>query len=145
MEGLSYQKEGIGLLPEVLPLLIEHAREVNWRTAPVSPQKDLYEKLLDMGLYQVFTVRKNGVLVGYAGFFVNRHPHYENFVQAVCDVVYVVPSLRSGVGGMLIDFAEKELRVNAILYSVTTGKDYSATLERRGYAKIEHIYAKELT
>jgi hypothetical protein len=141
---IQFNKEGIEILDELLPLLHDHAREVNWIDQPIDPNRELYERLLKSGQYVLFTARSLGKLIGYAGFFVNEHPHYRGFRQAVSDVIYISPSHRYGVGAWLITFAETSLDVNSILFYVTVQKDYSKTLEDRGYRLIEHTYAKRM-
>lgn len=141
---IHFEIEGIEALDDLLPLLNEHAKEVNWHDVKISPNRTYYETLIANGMYYLFTVRDEGQLVGYAGFFVTKHPHYENYYQATSDVIYVRPFYRRGCGGKLIDFAEQNLRVNSILYYVTVRKDYSSTLKERGYKKIESTWCKKI-
>jgi GNAT superfamily N-acetyltransferase len=94
----------------------------------------------------MFTVRNEGELVGYAGFFVNQSLHVKSIIVASCDLIYMKPEYR-GWGHNLIEFANYYLKSSGatlVYHTVTDKFDYSKTLTRQGFKQNERIFAKKL-
>lgn len=63
------------------------------------------------GRFLGFSLRRNGALIGYTGFFVLRSLHYAPHVFAMNDVIYLRPDERGLEGVGLIIEAERALKV----------------------------------
>ena len=67
---------------EVGRLLQAHYEELakNQDRVKLNVDWERYAQLAQSGSYLVFTVRNDGVLVGYSGFFTSPHPHYRGAI-----------------------------------------------------------------
>lgn len=172
---VTFQRERfVGVIEEGLPLLHAQWMELahHQSVIPLDPDWAWYEKADDNGLVRIFTARLNGrQLIGYAVFFVKKHPHYKTAMWAISDIFwlrqemrhrrspllravrraifFVAPGLRKpGVGDSLFDFAERELQHEGVdvIHVVTKHSSPAAitVLKRRGYRLIEHGLSKLL-
>lgn len=128
------------------PLIHDHYREIaRFQDIELDPDFDLYSKIDAMGKLRVFTARsEEGLLLGYACFFVNPHLHFKNSLQAVHDLIFIAKPAR-GHGGKFIQYCDDQLKfegVEVISYGVSTAFDWGAILKRRGYEPIDTIYAR---
>lgn len=100
------------------------------------------------GNFVFFTARDKNNIVGYVAFFINPNMHYMTSLQAVQDVLYVLPEYRGqGLGERLIQASDGYLRdrgVDMVYHHVKTYKEFGPLLERNGYTHLENIYAKRL-
>jgi GNAT superfamily N-acetyltransferase len=138
--------ENSNVFPELRKLLTDHGNEVLSHGLAPDPNFEAYAELMARDLYVMFTVRHEGELVGYAGFFVNQSLHVKTIIVASCDLIYMKPEHR-GWGHNLIEFANYYLKASgvAIVYHTVTEKfDYSKTLTRQGFKQNERIFAKKL-
>lgn len=137
------------LAQEILPLLRAHYQEIaHFKDIPLDPDWKLYESAHDSGMLHVYTARKAGLLLGYAVFFVRPNPHYKTSRQAVQDILYLDPSLRSGFNGLrFIRWCDRQLRhdgVQAVYHHVKCANDFGPVLRRMGYQQVDMIFAKRL-
>ena len=114
---------------------------------PLNPDWDAYQRMEDIGDLVCFTVRKDGVLIGYSVFFLKWHIHYSNTKFAHNDVLYVHPDFRksSSIGKDLIKYSEQELKkygVNKVVWHIKCDHDWSAIMLRMGYRKDEIMVSK---
>lgn len=135
------------LQSEVEPLLREHWSEVALYQDKVPLRVDWarYAALEKQNAYVFFTARRDGELVGYAGWFVNEHMHYLGHSVAMNDVIYLKPAARGRTGLGLIRHSEyvlKVLGVDRILWHLKPDHDWSKILTRMGYTQEELIYGK---
>lgn len=152
MKTATYQLERIAhLWDEAMPLMLSHYEEVaHYQDIALSPDIITYERLDQMGVLKVYTARVEGRLVGYACFMVKTNPHYSESLQAVQDVLFVLPEYRaSRIGIGLIKHCDAELRqlgVQVVYQHVKCKEslDFSPLLERIGYELIDRIYGKRL-
>lgn len=141
---ITYQTETVdGVLPDILPLLLDHYREVEWRQdkIPFNPDYDSYRALEKAGALEIYTARDDGALVGYAIFVVSSNLHYR-VVQAQNDLFYVKPSHRGIMISqhLLRDFAESELKalgVQVINLTIKSAHNWQLLAERWGYEHTE--------
>jgi len=135
------------LVNEVNPLLLLHNEEVRDKDE-VDYTLEWYRSAQVEGRYKFFTLRKDGELVGYAGFFTVSSPQHRAAMFAVCDLIYVVQKYRGRYGmKLLLDAAETEFKRLSIKYismSVRPHHDFGPILKRRGYETKEIVYLKEL-
>ena len=146
---IQFQREKITkeLFEESLPLLKRHYEEIaQFKDIPLEVDINQYVLLDEAKITRLFTARKNGALVGYANYFVRKHPHFNSSVQALSDVLYIDSSYR-GFGMSFLRFCEVELTkegVEQVYQSVNPEHDFGKLLERCGYVKADIQYSKKL-
>jgi GNAT superfamily N-acetyltransferase len=134
--------------PELDALIVDHYREVAHYQDKIAlaPMWKTYEALERSGELILMCCRKEGVLIGYACWFLKNHLHYADCLCAYNDVIYLAPEQRRGrVGLRLIDESEyllKCLGVDRILWHVKPSHDWSPVLKRKGYQLEELILGK---
>jgi GNAT superfamily N-acetyltransferase len=132
---------------ELKPLLAAHWREIaHFQDIPLNVDWETYHRASHDGVLRVITARTEERLAGYAVFFIRSNPHYQDSLQAVQDVMYMMPEHR-GRGGALINFAEDSLRaegVQAVYQHVKEAFNFGPLLERLGYVPIERVWVKRL-
>ena len=133
---------------EIMPLLKNHWQEIaHYKDIPLDPDYSVYKQMEDMGALRVYTVRKEGKLIGYSAFFIRQHPHYKSSKQAVQDIIYVDPAHRGGVGRRLIKECDELLKaegVQVVYQHVKAAHNFGPLLERMGYQMQDIIYSKRL-
>lgn len=152
------------LWDEALPLLHAHWKEIaRFPDIELAPDRALYASSEAAGILRCFTARQwpmfqlnadlvpvkvdDGVLVGYALYFVRPAPHYRHSVQAVQDVLYLSPSVRGGTGYKFIRWCDEQLAAEGaqcVYQHVKTAHDFGKILERQGYEQVERIFVKRL-
>lgn len=137
------------VLGEIEPLLQMHFAEIaHYQDIPLDPDMDLYRGVEKAGGLRIFTARDEGRLVGYGVFFVRRAAHYRSSLQAVQDILFVLPEKRgSTVGPRLITHCDNALRtegVQVVYHHVKEAHDFGSLLKRLGYQLVDHIYARRL-
>ncbi len=148
---ITYQRESVrDLWAEIMPLLERHREEVGFdKRQSLNVDKGFYEALEDREMYRAITARSDGRLIGYAGYFIVTHPHYQHLTLAESDVFYIAPEERRGrVGIELFRKAELLLKVKGAQFVVNKCKaahDLSHLFERLGYEKMEISFIRELT
>lgn len=148
----TYQRETFDqAYSEALPLLRAHFAEISDSSdVGLEPNIDAYQASEKEGFLRVYTVRKEGILVGYVAMFVYKGIHNSSDIQATQDVFYVDPVYRGGQLGIhLIKFVENELRKESVNIIYQTAKLKHPTLglllEHSGYTAIETVYQRRLT
>lgn len=137
------------VIAEVYPLLQAHYEEVavNKEKVKLSPDLVRYLDLEECGQFVVFTLRKDGELIGYNAFILTTFLHNKNNMLAQNDVLYIKPEYRHGSAARrLMKAAEEWLigKVDIISYHSKVDHDFSPLLERDGYDKVEYILMKEI-
>jgi hypothetical protein len=144
---MIFARESMGSVwHEIQPLLREHWEEVAfYPDIPLAPDEERYRQMDAAGILRVYTVRREGVLHGYAVFFVLPSLHYSTQRQATCDVVYLVPEVRGGAGYRFIAWCDEQLRgegVDLVSHHVKVKLDWSPLLERLGYEWMDKILVR---
>ena len=150
--GLTFQHETYEqVIDDIKPLLTKHWQEIarNKDKIPLNPDYSVYTALGRGKHLRIYTARLNGVLVGYAIYFVRQHPHYQNSIWAVSDIFWLDGNVRGlGLGRGLFQFTEESLRAEGVAVMHTTYKvEHPAAgnlLESMGHELIEHGRAKML-
>jgi hypothetical protein len=136
------------LWDEALPLLESHWREItHYADIPLDPDKDMYNQMEEIGALRCFTARAQGRLVGYAVFFIRHNLHYRSSLQAMQDVLFVLPEHRARLGVKLIRESERLLTsagVQVLYHHVKRTNKVGELLVRMGYELIDEIYGKRL-
>ncbi|MDX2059922.1 MAG: hypothetical protein SFV24_19085 [Gemmatimonadales bacterium] len=130
------------MVREAESLLRAHYEEIAWRKDKIklNPDWNHYAALELAGRLVGFSLRKGGHLVGYSVFFLGPHPHYKDTTIALNDVIFVIPEMRGGAGGLLITTAEAELKalgVHVVSYHIKKCLDWGPLAERFGYEAVE--------
>ncbi len=132
-------------------LLCEHWHEVaHFPDIPLEPDWDAYETVERAGMLRIFTVRVREEIVGYAAYILKHNPHYKSSLQAIQDVLFLMPAMRKArVGAHLILFADqyfKSLGVQAVYHHSKAKKelDMGPLLGRLGYELVDTLWAKRL-
>lgn len=133
---------------DIVPLIKSHFLEISYHSdIPMSPDKAMYLAADKGGFYKLFTARVGGKLVGYAGYFLQRHPHV-NAIQANSDLIYIKPDYRKhGIGRALISFADAKLKqvgCSIVYLSLSEKMDFSKMIEPMGYTPVDRSYARRL-
>lgn len=138
------------LIDELLPLLEVHREEISaFKDMPLNPMTENYVTLYNMYMYKVYVARdEDNAIIGYAGYFVHPNYHYQDYIYATQDVVYVEKSKRGFMlGTRLLNYADEQLKefgVAVVTHHVKVKQDFGVLLERIGYKWIEKIYMKRL-
>lgn len=136
------------LAKECEPLLRQHYEEIAWRKDLIglAPDYATYEALEKMGRLRCYMARRDGIIVGYAVYFVKPHLHYLNTLVASNDVLYVERSSRGAIlGKRLLAFAEERLRAEGVHYiglHIKDCMDWSPLARKLGYERVEVQYQK---
>jgi GNAT superfamily N-acetyltransferase len=150
MRKLVYQRERVSdLWNEAGSLLEKHWHEIaHWKDIVLDPDIGFYAAGEAAGLIRCYTARDGDNLVGYVVFFVRHNPHYRASLQAVQDVLFLLPEYRSGMAGVrLIREAERYLAsegVQVVYHHVKRTNKVGELLVRLGYEIVDEIYAKRL-
>ena len=109
---------------------------------------EMYSVIEEQGALRCYIARDDGKLIGYLSFFVRSNPHYKSSVQAVSDVLFLLPEYRrGGTGVLLIRHGERALKaegVQAVYHHVKRTNQVGRLLVRMGYELIDEVYAKRL-
>lgn len=147
---IEYSQEKVSTLwGEVMPLLEAHWDEIaHYKDILVDPDTALYEMVEEAGALRCYTARADGRLIGYLVFFVKHNGHYKSSLQAVQDVLFLLPQYRKGgVGVRLLKWAEEMLiaeNVQVVYHHVKTTNQVGKLLVHLGYELVDEIYAKRL-
>ena len=150
LRGITYQGErAVDIWDEIQDLLQAHYEEIaHYQDIPLVPDKEAYLTAEAQNQLRIYTVRDITTLVGYAVFFVRPNIHYSTSLQAMQDILFVLPAYRKGrVGIRLIQHAERALRaegVQAVYHHVKRTNQVGRLLMRMGYELIDEVYAKRL-
>ena len=143
---LEFNQADISVFEEMLPILKEHSKYIFGPDFVLDPDVEGYKRAIENGGYVLFTLRSEGLLVGYAGFWISKSFHSKSVLLANCDLIYVMPAFR-GNGHLFIEACDEVLSgmgVNEVMHSVTKNHDYSMTLTRLGFTEFERLFVKSL-
>lgn len=146
---ITYQREALCTIAMDVDELLElHHEEMslNKDSLRLAPIWSRYAALEAAEAFVAFTARKDGELIGYSAFFVNRHLHYEDLVSAVNDVLFLHPTHRRGLTGVkLIKFSEQQLRVlgaQSFSWYAKYDSNLARLLTHLGYKSEEAVFVK---
>lgn len=146
---MKFKSEKIAdVLEEAKPLLLKHWEEIaHYKDIPFDPDYDQYIKLEELGTTRSFSARtEDGVLIGYAVFFVRPHIHYRSTLMAYQDIIFLDKAHR-GIGFFFIKFCDDSLRsegIKVVLQHIKAKFNWGPMIERMGYELQDLIYTKRL-
>jgi hypothetical protein len=144
---IKYQAESvIEAWPELRELCEANHQEVNLFNEPLEINTGAMSDMNADGALRLFTMRKDGSLVGYCAFFLYFHLHHIRLLVANQDVIYVKKECRGRATEFLrfCDLELKKLKVNLVFQHSPAIKDWSAVLIRNGYRELETTYYRRL-
>lgn len=149
---ITYQEERFSEAKhETVDLVAEH-----WREITENPDTDMkpdldwdwFANADELGLLRAFTVRVDGVLVGYIVFLLMTLPHYKTFLVACDDAFFLKKEYRNGmVGVKMFREAEKMLAgygVKRVIYHEKHKAPTGKVFKYLGYRPVETLWWKEL-
>lgn len=148
---IDFKRESfsLDLLDEMMPLLKNHYGEIAlYKDIPLSPAKSTYENADKAGFLRIYTMRHNHRLVGYEVFFIHKHPHYSETLEAVQDILFLSPEMRRGLlGYQFLKWCDGELEndgAQVIFRCVSNRYDYSPLLKRLGFMAHDTVYSRRV-
>lgn len=150
MNDLKFNQElFVNFIPDAIEMMHDHNKEIDLFNKDLEIHTDFYLRAEENGILKVYTIRDNqdGKLIGYCAFFIFRHSHHAQSVQAKQDVLYIEPKYRGGLGRRFIEYCDSELKKVGVEYvhqCVPATNDWSRLLENLNYKKLETVYLKEL-
>lgn len=121
--------------------------EVGSQDFPIQIDSPLYAHFESQGQLQILTVRKDGVMIGFAVVLIRKHSHY----PALCafeDAYFVIKSERkSGIGRELISRSLDELKargVKKVFFYSNHSKSHRALFMDLGFAHSDEVWSKVL-
>lgn len=148
----EYQEEFFndGLIME-----LSYLTEMSWNEANCAPDATYdpdwkkYTDLNEMNVLRLFTVRLEGLLVGYLTFIVGPTLHSKQLIHALHDSMYILkPNRKNGTAKQLISFAEADFKregVNTMVMTVMVHRDFSVTLKQLGFKQSESSFIKGIS
>jgi len=150
-EPIIFQAEPLTnrLLSEVLEYGKDHLKEVgSFKDMEPNVWEEWYGHVAASGGLRIFTAR-NGQLVGYAVFFVSPHRHFRDVMQATQDLIYLAPTARRGLTGLIfLRWCDEQLRdegVELVYQYSSDSHDIGPVLKRIGYDSVQVLWARKLS
>lgn len=142
----AYARESMEqVIGEIKPLLEKHWREIaHYQDIPLDPDYAAYGRADAVGSLRIFTVRDEGLLVGYAVFFIGNL-HYQSTKIATQDILFVLPEHRGLTGARLILYCDEQLQAEgaqAVYHHVKKAHDFGPLLKRMGYEAVDVVYGR---
>lgn len=147
---ISVQIQRIDLvLKEITPLIQANYAEVgHFQEFHLCVDMDRYRKCEAAGAFRMFTLRDDGVLIGYAGFWLTFAMHNSYQRRASHDCLYVKPEhRRADVVKAFITEVDRELKamgMDLVSQIVPLTNDFGPFLEAMGYEAVATTYARKL-
>lgn len=146
MTAFAREVFSTALVNEMLPLFVAHHDEIN-PLKDIEPDLDveMFDAVEKVGTLRIFTARdEKCALIGYAVFFVSRHPHFKTSKQALQDALFLSKTARKGMTGYrFIEFCDKSLAdegCQVIYQNTSIALDYGPILRRLGYKPVDKVY-----
>lgn len=148
---VEYRQETLAQAwPDAEPLFELHYQELTFGKEKIrlAPDTGRYEALERDGGLVIYTARDDGVLIGYAAFFlIGGHAHYRFNPMAINDVFYLDPGRREDVwlGYRFLRFIDRQLveyGIDAVKFHVKFKRDFGPMLSRLGYEPEEVVWSK---
>lgn len=145
---MTFQEEKLkNCLDEAKPLLYAHYKEIaHYQDIEFNPDYEMYLKMDEAGIIKSYSVRENGVMIGYAVFFIKRNLHYKKSIQAQQDIVFIKSDKR-GCGLFFIKWCDEQLKregIQVVYHHIKAAHNFGKALERIGYELQDLIYSKRL-
>lgn len=131
-EMVSYFKESYEEYPDGVGYILDP----NW---------DTYYLLQQADMLNIFTIRDDSKLIGYAFVIIAGSLHSRDRQYASIDTVYLDKAYRGKFLGIkLFKFIEASLEVDALSFTLKEYNNWGKILERLGYSHTEVVYQKRI-
>ena len=146
---MNFQREDFSeFFDDALPLLEAHYKEIaHYQDIELDIDVETYMAIDSSDALRMYSARDDdGVMSGYAVFFIRSNLHYQGSLQANQDVVYIDKEKR-GFGRSFIKWCDEQLRfegVQVVYHHVKADHNWGAMLEEQDYKLVDVIYAKRL-
>ena len=144
-EAVFARETVAGVWDEIQPLLAAHAAEIStFKDIPLTPAKEIYFRMDEIGMARVFTARLHGRLIGYSVVLVAPGLHHAISIQAQQDIIFIEKQHR-GFGRRFIRWCDKQLEaegVQVMRHHVNAKHNWSKILEQQGYELEELIFVR---
>lgn len=138
------------LIEQASHLFEQHAEEL--KPTPDTVLNIRFDKYLqadeEFKCLRVYSVRENGLIVGYCLFGLQEHWHYADMIKAEASALYLSPHLRGkGVGKGFLAYCDTQLKlenVQVIYHHVKATHSFAPILEKLGYGLIDYTYFKRI-
>ena len=131
---------------EFRALIINNWVETGLDGITLSPDWDKYKQAYDNGMLRVYIAKAGDLIVGYSVYFVSKHLHYRESLQATCDMIFIRPT-RRGFGKKFIAWIDEQLKndgVCAVYRHASFKNKFGLLLGRMGYKEQEVTFIKRL-
>lgn len=135
--------------PRAKDLFVTHWREIGLDQDKIPLDLDVtsYERLDALGNLHIVAGLDGEKIVGYAIWFLMKHPHYvSSGLMGQIDVYYMLPKYRM-FGMLLFAHSERTLKergVKKVYLSCKLHHDLSAFFEKLGYRPTDKVFTKLL-
>jgi hypothetical protein len=146
---IKYQQESFDtVIDDIQGLLELHKNELCMfgEDIELNPNWSKYKELDKIGILNIITMRKNGILIGYYISIIFRHLHY-NFTISCNDILYIVKKYR-GHAMTFFRFIQKHLEdrgVKVMSFNIKPILDFRNVAEYLGFELLEYTYFKRLS
>ena len=131
---------------EISPLFEKAWEEVDFLADHVEldPDWDLAIKMEEMGMFRTYTMREEGVLVGFTCVIVQPLLHSRSNFHSAVDVAYIDPSHRGSFKSFLrlIESDLKDQGVKTFSFNLKSWDKTGEFLKKEGYTHTENEYMK---
>lgn len=145
---IDKEKVDTKLFEELEPLFHKHYRETGVYLKDLEIDKIRYIQGDAVGLFAAYSIRDEGTIVGYVGYWISPSPHIASYI-AQQDVLYIDKKYREGRTAVkLLNYAEEKLKedfeVDLIIQFSSIEKDISALFNYLGYRETGRVFHKEV-
>lgn len=148
---LKFARETVDdVIGDIQPLLRKHWREIaHYPDIELDPDYPRYLAMEAAGVLRIFTARTSGRLAAYAIFGLSPALHYKGSLQATCDILFVDPELRRGLGvaGLFLAHCDSQLAAEGaqVVFQRTKARhNFGNLLEALGYELVDLVHARRL-
>lgn len=149
---ITFQEEHYGnfFTNEFMELYKIHWKEIgafDRQKIKLSPDWDKYRMMGKQNHLITFTIRDDGVLVGYNIFIIVNHHHYKNTIIAENDILYLKVEYRKGYTGYkFIKYCIEDLKnkVDVVMLSMKASYPFESMAKRLGFTLMDYKYILEV-
>ena len=130
---------------EALPLLQAHWDETASPEPALDPDWDAYRACEDAGMVSAYGFRVDGVLQGYALYFLRPSMHAKTIRLASQDLLYIAPAYRGVQAVEFLTWVHAQLQdegAQAVTSHVTVRKDFSGLMAYLGYTQVSTFWMR---
>lgn len=131
---------------EIQELILANKAETDLFGEPLRLDVESLMRLDEDGYLKIFTMRHQGILVGYCSFVLYFHLHHSHMMIANQDVIYIKKGHRLHAS-RFVRYCDRELKifgVSMVFQHSPAMNDWGPVLERIGYKELETTYFRRI-